>query len=340
MFKFRYLLFVFAAAFFCLSDAEAKVCFLVNADGSENCSEAGFVGETSCIGMGCKYCTRPRTGTSPCIEGQNCYHKEDCCDPQNGYDGEDCPEPKKCYTKTGQIVDGCPTGDTEVCPTNTVCRCPHKWISSADYYRLPVSVAKQYNRCDAPKVLGGQHCNDGDGIEKYESCDCPSEYSETCSDSLKGVGESCDNKYQKCVCDSKYNLKTPADCSHCTSCAANGQTLYYCTLNNPPTCRCRVKTDSKGCQVDCEDKIPENYDYIGKVLSNVSFGYQTDTLQSDGICGKYPCCTPGNWDKTEWCDASTCEDLGYTETSCGSRPFVGCPCDITKKKCLGGGNES
>lgn len=339
MFKFRYL-FVFAAALFWNINAEAKVCFLVNADGSENCSEAGFegyAGETSCVGMGCQYCTLPRSGKSPCLEGQNCYKPENCCsNPQSGGGGVDCPEPKECQTIKGVHVDGCPTGDTVICPTDAVCRCPFIYISRTDYNRLPASKRSGLEACDSPKELSGESCDNGDGVLRHEFCSCPSEYNE-CQDPLVGVGESCkdgnDLKYTSCACPSKYNLTAPADCSYCTTCEVNDQTFYSCTLNNPPTCKCSVRKDSNGCSVDCDDDVPEDYDYIGKALSNVSFSYQTDALQGDEICARQPCCAETYWDKTEYCDTNTCTALGYTDTSC-SGAFVGCPCDVTKKKCL------
>lgn len=342
MFKFRYLLFILATAFFWSANAEAKVCFLVNADGSENCSEAGFVGETSCIGMGCQQCTFPKAdaGVTPCdCSMPNYYKPEDCCsNPRSGGGGVDCPEPKQCQTIKGVPVDGCPTGDTIICPTDAVCRCPFTYISRADYNRLPASKRRGLTACDSPKVLGGEQCDDGDGIKKYEKCDCPEEY-KACPSPAVGVGQSCDNKYKSCTCPSDFKSTKPKCFTSCQECTLDNVTLYKCNTVDIPTCRCSVKYDN-GCPVGCSDRIPDDYDYIGKILSNVSFKIQNNTLQNDGICATGPCCTPGNWDKTEWCDANTCTALGYTETSCGSRPFVGCPCDITKKKCLGGGGSS
>ncbi|MDD4557174.1 MAG: hypothetical protein PHE89_07645 [Alphaproteobacteria bacterium] len=52
--------------------------------------------------------------------------------------------------------------------------------------------------CPSPKLISGESC---DG--KQEACNCPTEYSQTCTGNFvpKNILDSCNGKYRECLCD-------------------------------------------------------------------------------------------------------------------------------------------
>ncbi|MFV0626535.1 MAG: hypothetical protein ACK5N8_04215 [Alphaproteobacteria bacterium] len=78
------------------------------------------------------------------------------------------------------------------------------------------------DNCAAPKVPSGKSC---DG--KFESCACPSSFSESCPTPMIGVGETCGGKFQSCKCPEAWNSCSdmgPATGSD--KCTLNGTTTY------------------------------------------------------------------------------------------------------------------
>lgn len=80
-------------------------------------------------------------------------------------------------------------------------------------------------------------CNDSNGKTYYKSCSCDPKFSNTCNGNQIGSGASCDNKFEKCVCDT---TKFKFDETNCL----DGRVLSGTSCSNPSEnpkfeiCRC------------------------------------------------------------------------------------------------------
>lgn len=365
MFRLKFLLFVLVSLLFGSLNANARVCFLPNADGSENCADVGFLTSPSC--PSCGVCEYPKYGTKPCKCGEeelNLYRPGDCCI------GRVCESNQICAVSVGKNTNSsfyrngtyyvkvenksmCRTQNNDdstgvwVCPETASCVCgpDYKWTEET------------CKNSGANHVVKGNKCTDDSG-EYWTDCGCPDDFYECNGSKLDGItgpsfgtGERCVEldgtvKYTRCECatgdgwsttEKETCCGTRKQCTgwetHNTPAKVNLPTLYKCEEKHEldPVCLCAIDRKD-GCTVGCLD---DDYDYIGPELSNIVFNSKQTNLAGDGICAKGPCCATGYWDKTDFCSETTCAALGYNATSCSAdQKVLSCPCDTSKKLCI------
>ena len=171
----------------------------------------------------------------------------------------------------------------------------------------------------------------------YAQCKCLSKFNKTSCDAPYILGgESCDGKYEKCVCPAKVELTCPNDT--CTKTCDGNCITKSCTptanqtgcTNGTQACDDGCCGTSRRCCIPCTDKItskPNNSSYTYETCTDASGSHQiqsgwicnNDYHQDGNACVKN--CTPLS-DETN-CSYATksCSDgCGGTRTCCVARP--------------------
>lgn len=348
MSKFKYLFIFLSVACLYSFHAQAKVCFLPNADGSANCAEESYDYEeiTSC--PDCVACKYPKAGAKPCSGCGNKYKPINCCDDS----GTVCGNPKKCFTikqpqrevaactsaqayKLPSMNFGSGSGESsrlesavitepvqkatfvQICPADSRCMCPD-----------------EYKECIFPLIGEGEACD-----AKYKSCKCPASYHK-CDKSAVGSGGSCEDsegtKYLTCECPASSGWTETNNCcggsDTCTN--SNGKKYYKCKIFSTPNCQCGY-TYSGSCVSGCTDS-----DYSYKGARKTGYVYMDGiTGLNVEVCANNYCCGKGYWDinanlPNGYVAANqACAGQGYVSSSCTGK-FIGCPFNPSMKKCL------
>ena len=153
----------------------------------------------------------------------------------------------------------------------------------------------------------------------YTQCKCLTKFNKTsCNAPYILGGESCDGKYEKCVCPAKVELTCPNDT--CTKTCDGNCIAKSCTptanqtgcTNGTQACDDGCCGTNRKCCVPCTDKItskPENSSYT---YSSCTDGDGSKQIQTGWECN------PGYHEKNGACEkdciANTCS--GYTLTGC------------------------
>ena len=205
-----------------------------------------------------------------------------CCDSRYKYSKDDCAYPLTI------------SGDS----------CGGKYMCYCDRSLYPLES------CESPKVPTNDVCVQ-EGKSYYSACQCPSNYSQTCSEqNQQGVGGRCTTNgktyYPACECKSGYNLTCsdsgPSDPNN--FCLKDGIKYY----NNCKTCENKCQLDS------CPEGVVCNLEECSGKYCDVgcAVGYKNY-------------CTKPNMN---------CQELGYTQqTSDCPDGYITCPYDQTKVYC-------
>ncbi|MFV0627335.1 MAG: hypothetical protein ACK5N8_08310 [Alphaproteobacteria bacterium] len=243
------------------------------------------------------------------------YGKSCSCDTKFKYTTENCIDNKSL---SGDQCDN----KYEKCECDTI---RYKWTTS---------------NCTAPKTISGNSCNPftvaiGDinnpskpyepsptepisvgpikinstaipiAIQSalyYDSCACPSTYSQTCNGNLEGVGTECDGKYASCKCNSSFMLCDNGGAVGADSCNDNEGTKYnsckqqatcadngYSSSSEKTGCVCSpVNVDGVGTCYNCisryEDCKNKGYIYTSVIVPTCNLGSAGNGQYYENTC--------------------------------------------------------
>ena len=181
--------------------------------------------------------------------------------------------------------------------------------------------------CMYPKALvAGSQCPFLPGY--YTQCKCLSKFNKTSCDAPYVLGgDSCDGKYEKCVCPAKVELTCPNDT--CTKTCEGNCIAKSCTptanqigcTNGTKACDDGCCGTNRKCCVPCTNKItskPANSSYT---YSSCTDGEGSKQIQTGWVCN------PGYHEKNGGCEKDCQID------SCSAYPLTSCPSYGNCSKC-------
>lgn len=183
-----------------------------------------------------------------------------CPSPQEG-DGKSCGgsyQGCKCPSDYTFTCSGSDKVITSPCTINGVTK-----TKPANCNCNTTNFPHNAGNCASPKVLGGNSCTNGLGVENRQTCTCPAEYT-TCSTSpdtsrsgYKSCTDASGTKHNYCKCPSTYKVCSANQTTGGATCSDSEGTKYSACACNSTFKLCSVGSIGSG--APCSDTAGTKY---------------------------------------------------------------------------------